>query len=179
MGDFLRALIEALTFLWPFRRIDEAERGGFYRFGRWVREVGPGVYPIVPWFMEVRGILMSTGIVTTGRCDITLDDGSTLSFDASARVRVVDVKLAQNAIDDFMESAQELLAATLADRLGSVDADRLSSQKRGRLFSDLGKWVDTEGRQFGIAFDTLTFTSFVRNVPTRRFLIDQKSPSSW
>lgn len=179
MGDFLRIVLDSIQFLWPFRLVKQWERGGYYVCGRWWRDIGPGVYPVVPWFTEVYEVGVAEAIVGTGRQDITLSDGTTCSFSAAATVRVIDVNLALNSVDTYTETMQELLAAVLADRLADVDAARLAPEKRKRLFADLERWVAAEALPYGLEVKRVRFTSFLTNVKAHRLLIDQSTASAW
>jgi regulator of protease activity HflC (stomatin/prohibitin superfamily) len=179
MGDFLRTILESIQFLWPFRLVEQWERGGYYVCGRWWREVGPGLKFVVPWFTHVETVSIVPAMVGTGRQDITLSDGSTLSFSAMATVRVTDVNLAINSVDQYRETVQELVGALLAEKLAEVDAERLSPGKRNRLFSDLLRWLQAEAAVFGVEISKVRFTSFVLNVPTYRLLTEGGSIASW
>lgn len=172
MGDFLRVILDSIQFLWPFRIIKAWESGNYYVFGRYWRTLGPGCYPVVPWFTDVHEVPVVPAIVETARQDITLKDGTVLSFSASAWACVVDVNLAVNTVDDYHQTTQELIRAVLADKLAEVAAERLRPEGRGRLLSDLRRWVDEEARQFGIEISKLRFTSFVTNARTFRLLQD-------
>jgi regulator of protease activity HflC (stomatin/prohibitin superfamily) len=179
MSDFLRLFFDAIAYIWPFRIIKHWERGGYLVFGRWKKELGPGLYPVVPWFTEVIEHSVAEAIVGTGRQDITLSDGSTLSFSATATVGVSDIKLALTAVDSVSETTQELLASVLADKLAEVDASRLTPEKRGRLCADLKRWVATEAALYGIEVRTVRFTSFLLNTRAHRLIIDQQQVANW
>ncbi len=179
MTEFLRLLLDAIAYVWPLRIVREWERGGYYVLGRWKREVGPGMYPVLPWFTEVTETSVAEAIVGTGRQDITLSDGSMLSFAATATVGVVDVRLALNAVDSYTETMQELLASVLADKLAEVDAARLAPEKRARLFADLRRWVAAEALAYGIEVRTVRFTSFIVNAKAHRLIIDQNTVANW
>lgn len=179
MTEFLRLILDAVAYVWPLRIVHQWERGGYLVLGRWWREVGPGLYPVIPWFTEVIEASIAEAIVGTGRQDITLSDGSTLSFQATATVAVVDVRLALVAVDSYTETIRELLSSVLADKLAEVDAARLSSEKRGRLFADLKRWVATEALAYGVEVRLVRFTSFLTNVKSHRFIIDQASMAEW
>lgn len=179
MSEFLRLVLDAIQFIWPLRIVQEWERGGYYVRGRWWREVGPGMYAVLPWFTEVRCISVVPAIVSTGRQDITLSDGTLLSFTASATVRVANLNLAVNSVDNYTETTQELVAAVLAEKLAEVDAGRIAPEKRGRLLADLRRWVATEAGTFGVEVTQLRFTTFVTNVRTFRLLQDAPSIVSW
>ena len=179
MSEFLRVLLEFIEFLWPLRRVEQWEMGGYYVFGRWWKEVAPGVWPIVPWFCDVKTVSVAEAIVGTGRQDITLSDKSMLSFAATATVQVNNIYSALNLVDAYTETMQELLASVLAEKLAEVDAVRLEPEKRGRLFADLQRWVAKEAEQYGIEVKKVRFTSFILNARAHRLIIDQNQIASW
>lgn len=179
MSEFLRLLLEFIEFLWPLRRVEQWEGGGYYLLGRWQAEVQPGVHWVIPWFMDVKTISKAEAIIGTGRKDITLSDGSLCSFAANATARVVNVNLALNKVDDYKETAQELLAAVVAERLAAVDAMRLTHEKRGRLFADLSRWVAEEAAEYGLEVRKVRFDSFMINVRAYRLINDQAVQSTW
>jgi hypothetical protein len=172
MNDFLRLILDSLEFAWPFRRVELFERALYTICGRWQWEVGPGIWPILPWFCDVDAVAMSKGIIGTPWVDITLQDGRLLSCKASAIVRVVNLGRAVNRVDAFMESSQELLHAVVADKLADVAAERLAPEGRRRLVGDLRRWVNAEAAEFGIEFADLRFTTFVINPRPYRILGD-------
>lgn len=179
MGDFGRFLLDCFAYIWPFRIVREWERGGFLVFGRWKKEVGPGCYFVVPFFMDVHDISIAEAICGTPRLDITLKDRSTLSFSASATVKVTDVTKAVTGVEEYKETIRELLAAVLAEKLADVDADRLAPDKRGRLLTDLRRWVQAEAEPYGVEVRNVRFTSFLQNAKAHRLIIDQTSPVEW
>lgn len=179
MTDLFRLLGEWLAFIWPLRKVHQWERGLRYRFGRYVTELTPGVYWATPWFAEIRSESVVPGIVQTPRIDITAQDGTMVTLQASATVRVVDLAKAVNEVDAYMETAQELITAVLAEKVAEVAADRLAPEKRGRLLSDLVRWVQKEADQIGIEVSKLRFTTFVTKARPFRLLGDNASVAPW
>lgn len=179
MGDLVRLVIEIVQLLWPFRLVHQWERAGFYVFGRWWREVGPGVFPVVPWFMDVRTVSVAGARVGTGRQDLTLLDGSTLSFSATVWAQVTNAYLAINSVDEYQSTTQETLASVLADVLAELDPDRLRPRRRGALFKELSQAVATECAKFGVETSSLMFPSFVLGAKVHRLLIDQTAAAPW
>lgn len=173
-------ILKVLEVAWPFQKVEYWEEGCYYIFGRFWKRVGPGTYPVLPWFFEIVAVSVAPAIISSGRCDITLSDNRTLSFEATAWARVADVVKAINEVDNYRETSTEILASVLSDRLGDVEPERLSPQKRGRLFSDLQKWVAAEAKEKGIDITKVRFKSFVLAPRTYRLLIDQgNSALSW
>ena len=179
IGELVKLLVDGINFLWPLAIVEEWEAGGYYVFGRWWKPLKPGMYPFIPFFTSVKTISVAEAIIGTGRQDITMKDGTVLSFSATATVQVVDPYLALNKVDEYTETSRELLGSVLAEKLADVDASRLSPDKRGRLNSDLRMWVAKEGLEYGIDFRKVRFTSFLTNVRSHRLLIDQSQIASW
>lgn len=178
-ADWLQPLVELVAFLWPGRLVKQWQRGARYRFGRYIREVGPGIYWVVPWFTEVTEVDVCEAIIGTDRLDVTLSDGSLLSFTATAVVQVVDVRAALNDVEQYRETAKEALAAVLADRLAAVDAARLEHGSRKRLLTDLLRWVADELQPYGIAVRKVRFTSFILNARAHRLITEQQTKGDW
>ncbi len=170
MGEFLSLLLQWLEKGWPFRRIDQWERGGYYVCGRYKRQLGPGVYPVIPWFTDVLAYSVVPELIETGRQDITLSDGTGVSYSISAWIQLVDFDKAVNTVGDHERTTKELVRAVCADRIANVDPARLKPEGRGRLIADLRRWVDEEASQFGMKVERIRFTSFVTNVKTFRLL---------
>jgi hypothetical protein len=101
-----------------------------------------------------------------------------VTLQASATVRAVDVNLAVNTVDAYMETTQELLTAVLADRMSKVVATRLAPEGRSDLLRDLAKWVQAEC-DFGVEVSKLRFTTFVMNPRPFRLLGDDASVAPW
>lgn len=180
LSDFLRLITEVIQFIWPFRIVSEWEHGVYYVNGQVWREVGPGLYPVVPWFCDVRTVDMVPGIVSTRRQDITVADGTILSFAASAWACVTDATAAMNRVDQYLVTVREVVEAVLADRLAAVDVERLAPDKRARLLADCRKWIEMETQPFGVEITKVRFTSFVTRVKAHRLLVDQvQDPGTW
>lgn len=181
MGDFLKTLVDVLGYAWPFRLCHSWEAGAYYIFGRYWKTVGPGLYFIIPFFTDVKTISVAGAIVGTGRQDVTLLDGSILSFSATVWAKVVDPYKALNLVDEPTSTTQELLASLLADALSETEVSRLRGSKRkaANLFKSLEDDLKREALEFGVEVSQLRFTSYVFAARTYRLLIDQTPVMQW
>jgi regulator of protease activity HflC (stomatin/prohibitin superfamily) len=175
--DFLRLIVEVAQFLWPFRAVEHWERGVYYRMGRAFRTVGPGRWTVVPYFMDVRAVSVVPDPVIGPRQDVTLADGTTVSFTASVIVTVEDAHKALNEIHDQEKAVLEIMQRTVGMRLQAESASRLTPEERGRFLSGIRASIDAETRVFGVRVSSLAFPSFVMNVPTMRIL--SEGVGSW
>jgi regulator of protease activity HflC (stomatin/prohibitin superfamily) len=179
LSDLVKGLMDFLGALWPWQIVQEWERGAYYVCGRYKGEVGPGAHLVLPWFMTLLTVPIQPAIVGTPRCDITLADGRSLSFQATAKVRVVDINRALNGVDQYQESTQELLQSVLAEKLAEIDPERLEASRRGRLIASLVGWVSAEAAEFGVEIEAVRFTTFVVQPRTYRLLSDDAPSIAW
>jgi hypothetical protein len=179
MKDFVQLIAGWIEFLWPFEKVKPYQRGLYVVAGRWQKEVGPGIYPIIPWFIEVVQESMAWAVVSSPRIDITAQDGTMVTLQASAKVKVADLTVAYNTVDAYMETTRERLTTIVATRIAEVDAARLAPEKRSRLLTDLTRWVDKDTRTFGVETLEVTFTTFVTNARPYRLLGDTPEVVSW
>jgi hypothetical protein len=179
VNDFLRLVLESIEFLWPFEKIKPYQRGLYVVAGRWQWEIGPGIYPIIPWFIEVVAESSAWAVVSTSRIDITAQDGTMVVLQAAAKVKIVDLKAAYNSVDAYMETCQERLTTIVATKIAEVDAARLAPEKRSRLLSDLRRWVDEDTKTYGVETMEVNFTTFVTNAKPYRLLGDNAVVAGW
>jgi regulator of protease activity HflC (stomatin/prohibitin superfamily) len=180
MTEIARFLVELLTTLWPFRQVEQWERGVRFWCNRPVATVEPGIYLVVPYWGDVCAVSTVPAVITTPLCTITLTDGATLSYSLSGEVEVTDPQAALCEIDSHEETSLELLTAIPAEALAEMDASRLAPDARGRLLAALRTRVNTELRRYGINVRALRFTNFALNLRTYRLLTDRSGlPDKW
>jgi len=171
--NFLQTLIDFLGEFWPLVIVDQWEHGCYYVIGRAKRRVlKPGVYPIIPWFMDVETVSVVPTPISTPLLNITLKDGKTLSYSLTAVIQVDNAYRALNTIDDYKESVGELIASKASEKLADVEAARVDPEGRRRLLGDLLRWCDAETEQYGVRVHALRFTNFAINQRAYRFLVD-------
>lgn len=173
--EFWKGFLEILTFCWPGRRVEQWERGGRYWRGRWVREVGPGTYWVLPWFGDVLTVSTAESIISTGRMDLTLRDETVLSVDCTASLRVVDPYRALNDVDGYQETAREALMASVASQLAREEKTAFEPRSRPALLKRIQSAVQEKLQEYGLEVGAVSFVSLVSNVKTHRLLIDQSS----
>ena len=179
MGELVRLVIDTIAYIWPFRIVKQWERGGYMVVGKWHHEVGPGLYLVVPFFTDVHAVPVTGSRVGTGRQDLTLFDGSTLSFTATVWAEISDVRAAICDVTNYDDTAQEDLTAVLSNELAELDPDRLRPRRRGALFKELEKKIAEAHAEYGVKSSDLSFGSFVLGLKVHRHLIDQTSPAKW
>jgi len=191
--NFIQSILEFLSEFWPFVIVEQWERGVLQVLGR-VQERGgwfarlanrlhmgfreengclkPGLYFIIPWFSHVECVDIVVAPISTPLHNITLKDQRTLSYSATALVQVTDPIDAITQVDDYKESASELVSSKLSEKLADVDGTRLDPENRRRLLPDLLRWCNEDTQQYGVTVLGLRFTNFALNQRAYRLLTD-------
>jgi len=172
MEGLVRLIVEIVQYIWPFREVQHWERGVYMVMGRARWTVGHGRWPVVPYFMDVIAVTTVPAMISTPLQTITLANGQTLTYSASAMVVVEDARAALIRIDSYQQTTQELLAAHLASEMATVDVARMDAERRGRLLSSLVKALDKETSAYGVRCTGLMFTNFAVNLRAYRLLMD-------
>lgn len=178
MTDFARFLIDLLTTLWPLRQVNPGCKGVRLWRNHPVAELGPGIYVVLPYFGEIIEVSVVPAVITTPLSTITLLDGATLAYSLSATLQVVDPTKATCEIEDYRETAQELITAVPAEVLATLPAEKVDPDNRARLLGTLKRRVNAELADYGIEVRELRFTNFASNLRTYRFLTDSSGLSS-
>lgn len=187
MGDFLRLILDSIQYLWPFRIIEQFERGVYHVFGKPIRvptwyggpECTPGrLWIVIPFFTEIRTVVTVRDVIVTDVQTITCSDGGTLTFSATVSIAVSDANLAYNAVRQYAETVREDVSAILAERLAEVDVDRFKPEARGRLIGACRQSLGTQLAAYGVQVTSLRLNNFVRNIPVGRLFNDQLYPNN-
>lgn len=175
LSDFFRTLVDFVAFWWPLHIVPPWERSIRVTCGRQYREVGPGMYWKLPWFMTFHDHTVVAQTVTTGRIDVPLKDGRLLSFEASCLYTIRDIRRAVVDTHDCDMAMLVMLASVLAERFTDEDPGRFDPSRRARLNNSIKDWVQKEAEQFGVEVQWVRLTSFVINPRTHRLLMEQLS----
>ena len=188
--SWLQVLFEFLETFWPFVTIDEWERGVYFIHGRPLIRKGtingipydfstldPGLYVHLPWFHEILTVDIVPTPLGTQLLNITLEDGSTLSFSLTYVVQVEDPLKALCEVDSYKESTGEIVTSVVAEKLAELDASRLKTEDgelmpRKRLVTTLINAANEQTLAFGVRVLALRFTNFAINQKAYRLLTD-------
>lgn len=173
MLNWIQTLLTVIEYIWPMRRVEQWERGAYYIWGRYVGSVGPGIWPIVPFFMDVKSSSVVWGVVSTPLLTVTARDmKTTITYSAAATLRIAEIGLAYNAVDNVGETMRELLSALTADKLATVPVEKLDGEKRKDLLKSLTALLNRELAFCGLEVQAVRFTNFVINMRSFRLMTD-------
>jgi regulator of protease activity HflC (stomatin/prohibitin superfamily) len=174
MAELLRLLAELLERLAPVVKVSAWEAGVVAVWGRYWRTVGPGIYPVIPWLVDIHHVSMVPSIHGTALQTITLRDRRALTFSATVTIQVDDAAMAWNTVERYSETTMELVSALLAEHLADVDPDRFDPArgKRDRLLAELAQEADAETQKFGVRVLAIRFGNFAVGVRTLRLLTE-------
>lgn len=190
MSDFLRLLLDSITYLWPFRIVKSYQRGVYrvnglpwrplvFACGFWY-EVAlfsstPGLKLVCPFFTECEAFDVQPDPLSLPRQSLTLRDGRSLVCQALMTLVVDDILLAVEEVAGFLTSAQEVSCAKIADKLMTAKAEELEADNRGRLLGGLKQSINNELKKFGCRCVELSFVQFALGSRTYRLFTDTTS----
>lgn len=173
MGEFFSRLLDFIKELWPFRVVEPWEQGFYVTFSRPGRAVGPGIWPVVPYFQDVRSVSVAEARTSTPLLSVVLADGRRVSFSASARVLVVDPFAAIIAVQDYQQTTSEEISATMAEFFADADPTRFATaRKRRNLLTEVTTLLNERLAPFGIKVQEVQLTNWIDGVRTYRLLND-------
>ncbi len=181
MSAFWQFLVDLLREVWPFRVVEGWERGVMTFWSRPWRDIPPGIWPVVPYLMDVKTASVVPAMMFGAKQDVTLEDGTPVAFSAAALVQIHDVRRAIYNVDDFKETMQEKLEAVVADELVDSTSERFNTARARRGFlTRVTNRLGTEVAEYGVTVHAVTFRNFSLGLKTYRLLTDTSSATvSW
>lgn len=172
MSDFLRLLIDSISYLWPLKIVYEWERCAYYVCGHFWKTMGPGLKVVIPFFTDIQSEGIVPTIFVTPLQSIMLKDGGTLTFSATLTLSVIDVGKAYNSVMKWEQTSLELTAGLLAEKLADYDATLFEPEKRGRLVGACKVSLGNALAEYGVKVHALRFNNFIRNMRVYRLFND-------
>jgi hypothetical protein len=180
VSDFFGWLSQFVRDLFPLREVAPWERGIMIVCNRWIYDLTPGVYVVVPFFMEVSTATTVPNFFFTPLLTVTLRDARTLTFTCSAEVCVIDARKALLEVDKYRESVVEALSSVVAEELVEADPERLESlRSRRALMKGITATVNEQVGRFGVELRTLRFANFAFIKAYRLMNDSATSGASW
>jgi hypothetical protein len=173
VGEFVRLILDSISFLWPIHIVMEWERGNYYICGHFWKTMGPGPKLVIPFFTDIRTETAVPMVFVTPMQSIMLKDGGTLTFSATITLTVVDLDKAFNAVETWASTSTELASGILAEKLADTDSGLFEPEKRGRLIGGCKVTLGNALSEYGVKVHALRFNNFVKNMRVYRLFNEQ------
>ena len=152
MNYFLYFVIAVVVIIFlsaAIKIVQEYERGGVFRLGRFVGLRGPGLILIIPFVERMRKIDLRVITMDVPQQECITVDNVTVRVDAVIYFRVVDAGDAILKVLDYIKATSLLAATTLRNVVGQSTLDELLAQ-RDRLNEKVQVVVDEGTNPWGI-----------------------------
>lgn len=175
MTELLRLVVDIIQPLWPVRLVMPWQKGLYFLCGRYCGEVNPGVWPILPYFGDVKCVSVVPEVYPLPLQTVTLRDGSTLTYSVSITVVVRDAAKAYLKLGHYTETVGELAAAMVSEGLADADPARFDPArgKRDRLLDEIRQELNKEIGQYGVEATAVRLNNFAKGIRTLRLLLDK------
>ena len=146
---FIIAIVVIILISNAVRVVQEYERGGVFRLGRFVGLRGPGLIFLIPFVERMRKIDLRIITMDVPEQECMTVDNVTVRVDAVVYFRVVDASNAILKVHDYIKATHLLAQTTLRNIVGSSELDELLAH-RDRLNEKMQKIVDEGTDPWGI-----------------------------
>jgi len=146
---FIIALAVIMILSAALKIVQEYERGGVFRLGRFVGLRGPGLVVIIPFIERIRRVDLRVITMDVPQQECMTMDNVTVTVDAVIYFRVVDAADAILKVLDYIKATSLLAATTLRNVVGQSELDELLSH-RDRLNEKIQTVVDEGTNPWGI-----------------------------
>jgi regulator of protease activity HflC (stomatin/prohibitin superfamily) len=142
-------LIVILLLSQALKIVQEYERGGVFRLGRFVGLRGPGLIFLIPFVERMRKIDLRVITMDVPEQECMTVDNVTVRVDAVVYFRVIDAAAAILKVNDYIKATYLLSQTTLRNVVGQSALDELLAQ-REKLNERMQKAVDEATDPWGI-----------------------------
>ncbi len=146
---FIIAIVVIILLSNAIKIVQEYERGGVFRLGRFVGLRGPGLIFLIPFVERMRKIDLRVITMDVPRQECMTVDNVTLSVDAVVYFRVIDAANAILKVHDYIRATHLLAQTTLRNVVGQSELDELLAH-RDRLNEKIQKVVDEGTDPWGV-----------------------------
>jgi len=146
---FVIAIVVIIFLSAAIKIVQEYERGGVFRLGRFVGLRGPGLVLIIPFIERMRKVDLRVITMDVPQQECITMDNVTVRVDAVIYFRVVDAADAILKVLDYVKATSLLAATTLRNVVGQSTLDELLAQ-RDRLNEKVQVVVDEGTNPWGI-----------------------------
>jgi regulator of protease activity HflC (stomatin/prohibitin superfamily) len=146
---FVIAIVVIIFLSAAIKIVQEYERGGVFRLGRFVGLRGPGLVLIIPFVERMRKIDLRVITMDVPQQECITVDNVTVRVDAVIYFRVVQAADAILKVLDYIKATSLLAATTLRNVVGQSTLDELLAQ-RDRLNEKVQAVVDEGTNPWGI-----------------------------
>jgi regulator of protease activity HflC (stomatin/prohibitin superfamily) len=146
---FVIGLVVLILLSAAIKIVQEYERGGVFRLGRWVGLRGPGLVIIIPFIERMRKMDLRVVTVDVPEQECITMDNVTVTVDAVIYFRVVNATDAILKVLDYYRATSLLAATTLRNVVGQSELDELLAH-RERLNERIQTIVDEATNPWGV-----------------------------
>ena len=141
--------ILALFILGGFRVIFEYKRALKFRFGKYIKTLGPGIKWIIPFVETIQVVDIRVITINIDSQEVMTEDNVPCSIDGVVFFKINDPEKAVLEVEEFKFAILQLAQAALRDVCGKVELDTILS-KREEMGKNIKEIVEKETVEWGI-----------------------------
>jgi len=164
--NWLDRLWEILLKLLPrVVTIEPHERGVYVIAGRWRHEVGPGLYPVWSWCVDMTYESCAPRVVEYQTQSVTTKDNVAIAIDAALAFRILSPLRALYEVDSYEETLGNALQGEIEQYINRRTWDDCRDTQR--MGEDILPRLRAVCKGWGLSIRQIYFTTFVRHRAVR------------
>ncbi len=131
------------------RVVQQYQKGVVFRFGKIVRQAGPGLNIVIPYFEQMRRVDFRTITMPIPPQKIITKDNVSVDVSAVAYFKIVDAVKSIVAIEDVMSAINQISQTSVRNIVGKFQLDEILSE-RETINTEITKVLDTHTEAWGV-----------------------------
>ncbi|MFI5386701.1 MAG: SPFH domain-containing protein [Fimbriimonadales bacterium] len=148
------------------------ERALVYRFGKYVRTAGPGIYILTPLAEQSKHVDMRLITVDIPRQEAITRDNVPVAIDAVLFMKVIAPDQAVNTVQDYFMAITNYARSALRDVIGGRTLDDLLAEREA-IGTQIAALADKETEHWGLAVDAIRIQDIILPEDLKRVMSRQ------
>ncbi len=136
-------------FIFGIRVISQWEKGVIFRFGKYLKELSPGLSWVIPIIDSIYHVDMRIRTMDVVPQEVMTKDSVPTKIDAVVYYRIFDAQKSVTAVESFGYASTLLAQSKLRDVVGKYDLDTLLSSKE-RIGNEVLQALQTPTDEWGV-----------------------------
>ena len=158
----IEQIINLVSTLWPFRVVTLDELGVYVVLSRKYWRVKPGIYPVIPFFIEVHCIGSTEQVCDFPEMALTTKDHKGILLDGTISYTITDQYKALFEVADLDETIQSRTMGALCDAVSRFNRKDIITQDK--IKTAVCEDMDELQEQFGFEITQIDITTNIQAI---------------
>lgn len=169
LDKLIEFLLNVIEHVIPLKILKEYQQGVLFRFGRFNKELGPGVHFKIPFLDTIEEYPVVYTTITLPPQSIITKDGISVVIRGHIKYKIEDIKIFAVDVYDAIDALSDMTGGVIYDEIISKTWEEAYNTNLQQI---LTKKARVEAKKWGIHVDKVTITDFSKMMSLRLFSND-------